>query len=204
MNKDYIDSKILNSISSYSNLKMENNISMNVKSPDHINSISNYSKNVPYSCQGKVGTAFKINNTNNNSNFNKSTIKSTTNKNDNFKNISPCYINKESKVTMNYNINMASNLHGNEQNPTLEEILNKQDFSNMITTRLNFIKKKIGEDKLKNILRYLDRNKGQLTEDEIIAKIISIIGKTEYNLIQKNIHIILKDYNYKFKANLNK
>lgn len=83
---------------------------------------------------------------------------------------------------------------------SLEELFKKQDYSNEVTIKLNFIKKKSGEDKLINILRYLDKMVGQVTEKEAYDKISLIVGEQNFSSIQHTLTKALKCAEYKFKV----
>lgn len=119
-----------------------------------------------------------------------------------FNQCSPFNRNPDTQMTLIYNNTNTVNTNKSiitYNNTSLEAIFKRQDYTNDITIKLNFIKKKSGEDQLINVLRFLDKNVNMISEKEAIDKIISIVGEKIFSSIHQTLSRVLKSIEYKFK-----
>ena len=82
---------------------------------------------------------------------------------------------------------------------TLEGKLKRNDCTKDITVKLNFLKKRLGENNLVMMLRQLDESNHKITEIEMDDKMAQIIGKESLSNIKKTLKDVLTMHDYQFK-----
>lgn len=84
-------------------------------------------------------------------------------------------------------------------NNSLEEVFKRQNRPDPLFIKINFVVKKIGDAQTLNVLRFLDKYNGQLTQEEVMEKLENIVGKASLHGISKTLVAIFKISSYKFR-----